>query len=71
MILLIHTLAGIVALIAGAINLLRTKGTPHHRQVGWLYAAAMYLLIGTSFLSTRSLAALARFISWLSSAEVR
>jgi hypothetical protein len=27
MILLIHTLAGIVALIAGAINLLRTKGT--------------------------------------------
>jgi uncharacterized membrane protein len=49
MILIIHTLAGIVALIAGAINLLRTKGTPRHRQMGWLYAAAMYLLIGTSF----------------------
>ncbi len=46
---LVHTLAGIVALIAGAVNLLRTKGTPRHRWIGRVYAGAMYLLIGTSF----------------------
>jgi uncharacterized membrane protein len=49
MILAMHTLAGMVALVTGAMNLLSRKGTPRHRLVGRLYAATMYLLIGTSF----------------------
>ncbi len=49
MIITIHTVAGIVALICGAWNLLSRKGTRRHRLVGWLYAVAMYVLIATSF----------------------
>jgi uncharacterized membrane protein len=45
----LHTAFGVVALIAGAWNLLRPKGTRIHRGVGWVYAIAMYLLVVTSF----------------------
>ena len=44
-----HTFLGIVALIAGAWNLLARKGTRLHRLVGWIYAGSMILLIFTSF----------------------
>jgi uncharacterized membrane protein len=45
----IHTAFGIVALVAGAWNLLRPKGTRIHRRIGWIYAIAMYMLVVTSF----------------------
>ncbi len=45
----IHTLFGVVALIAGAWNLATMKGTRRHRVVGWVYAGSMAGLILTSF----------------------
>lgn len=42
MILALHTLAGMVALVTGAVNLLSRKGTRRHRLVDRLYAATMY-----------------------------
>ncbi len=45
----IHTLFGLGALLAGAWNLLATKGTRRHRLVGWTYVGAMAGLVLTSF----------------------
>ena len=45
----LHTAVGVVALAAGAGNLLAQKGTSRHRLVGWIYAGSMAGLIGTSF----------------------
>jgi uncharacterized membrane protein len=39
-----HFLSAIVALLAGAIVLLRRKGTRFHRRAGWTYAIAMLLV---------------------------
>jgi uncharacterized membrane protein len=49
MILTIHTIFGVVALVAGAWNLVAMKGTRRHRVVGWVYAGSMTGLIVTSF----------------------
>lgn len=49
MILSVHTLFGFVALVAGAWNLIATKGTRRHRLVGWVYVGAMTGLLITSF----------------------
>ena len=49
MMLTVHTLFGVVALIAGAWNLTTTKGTRRHRLVGWTYVGSMVGLILTSF----------------------
>lgn len=49
MIVPVHTTFGVIALAAGAMNLLRRKGTHRHRQIGWIYAGAMYALLFTSF----------------------
>ena len=49
MILTIHTLLGFIALIAGAWNLITTKGTRRHRLVGWVYVGSMTGLLLTSF----------------------
>jgi uncharacterized membrane protein len=46
-----HTLLGVVALLAGAWNLLTRKGTRRHRAVGWVYTGSMAGLIATSFLT--------------------
>lgn len=45
----VHTILGVVALVSGAWNLVAVKGTGRHRIVGWVYAASMAGLIGTSF----------------------
>jgi len=45
----IHTALGVIALIAGAWNLLTQKGTPLHRQMGWVYVTTMTGLLATSF----------------------
>lgn len=49
MIVPVHTAFGVIALVAGGANLLRRKGTSRHRQIGWIYAGAMYALLLTSF----------------------
>lgn len=49
MLIALHTALGVVALLAGAWNLIRPKGTPPHRLAGWIYAGAMAGLIATSF----------------------
>jgi uncharacterized membrane protein len=49
MILTVHTAFGLIALAAGALNLVSQKGTPRHRLIGWIYAGSMAGLIGTSF----------------------
>lgn len=47
---LIHTIAALVALVAGAAVLLTRKGTRRHRQLGWAYVVGMLLLNGTALL---------------------
>lgn len=49
MILRIHVALGIIALCAGAWNLVARKGTSRHRGLGWVYVGSMAGLIGTSF----------------------
>ena len=39
-----HTVAAVVAIIAGAAVLLTRKGTRRHRQLGWAYVVSMLLL---------------------------
>lgn len=46
---IVHTIFGVLSLIAGATNLSMTKGTKLHRRIGWIYAGSMYLLLFTSF----------------------
>lgn len=46
---LVHTLAAAVAMLSGAIVLLRPKGGRIHRLIGYLYASSMILMLGTSF----------------------
>jgi uncharacterized membrane protein len=48
-IIIVHTVFGVVALLSGAWNLFRPKGTKTHRRVGWVYAISMYTLVLTSF----------------------
>ena len=48
-----HTLAAIVALLAGAAVLLVRKGTRRHRQLGWAYVVSMLVLNGTALLIYR------------------
>lgn len=49
MVVALHTAFGVVALLSGAWNLLRPKGTARHPRIGWIYTFSMYLLIFTSF----------------------
>jgi uncharacterized membrane protein len=50
---LTHTVAAVVALVAGAAVLLTRKGTRRHRQLGWAYVVSMLLLNGTALLIYR------------------
>jgi len=45
----LHTLASVIALIAGAVVLVRPKGTPVHRLRGRIYVAALVVTCITSF----------------------
>ena len=46
---IIHSVAGILSIILGAIVLLRTKGGTIHRRVGYFYVACMVVLNSTAF----------------------
>lgn len=48
-----HTVAAVVALVAGAAALLTRKGTRRHRQLGWAYVVSMLLLDATALLIYR------------------
>lgn len=50
---LTHTVAAVVALVAGAAVLLTRKGTRRHRQLGWAYVVSMLLLNATALLIYR------------------
>lgn len=48
-----HTACALVALGSGAAVLMRRKGTPGHRRMGWVYVASMLLLNGTALMIYR------------------
>jgi uncharacterized membrane protein len=50
---LFHTLTAVVALVAGAAVLLRSKGTRWHRRAGWVYVASMLLLNASALMIYR------------------
>ena len=45
----VHAAAAAVALILGVIQLAGVKGAALHRQLGWVWAAAMMIVAATSF----------------------
>lgn len=45
----IHTIAGTLALLSGALVMILKKGNSLHKRVGYLYAGSMVLLTSTSF----------------------
>ena len=47
---LIHLFASLIALIAGTLVLIQTKGTRRHKQTGYLYSFAMVIVLLTSFM---------------------
>ena len=49
----IHLIASIVALITGTMILLMKKGTRVHIRIGYGYAAAMVVVVGTAFMIYR------------------
>jgi len=46
----IHVAAGLLALSAGAIALIATKGTPLHRRAGQVFVGAMWVMCGSAAL---------------------
>lgn len=48
-----HTSFALMALVAGAAVVLRRKGTPHHRRLGWVYVGSMLGLNATALLIYR------------------
>lgn len=49
----IHFAASIIALVAGTIVIVSTKGTEFHRKTGYVYAISMTVLIVTAFMIYR------------------
>ncbi len=45
----VHVIAALLALITGTTILFTAKGTARHRQIGWLYAGSMAVLLITAF----------------------
>ena len=45
----LHAIAAIAALVLGAVQFLRPKGTGPHRLIGWFYVLAMAFVAGSSF----------------------
>ena len=50
---IVHLIASVIALLTGTLVLSITKGTAIHKKVGYLYAVAMAVLLGTSFMIYR------------------
>lgn len=48
-VILSHTVAAAVALLLGALQLLRRKGDGAHRTMGWMWVAAMTYVAASSF----------------------
>ena len=46
---LFHTLTALLAMLFGAIVLLRPKGTRRHKQLGYVYVVNMFLLNFSAF----------------------
>ena len=46
----LHATAAGAALLLGIVQLVRPKGTPGHRALGWLWVALMAFIAGGSFL---------------------
>lgn len=46
---LFHTLVAFLAMVLGAIVLLRPKGTQVHKQIGYAYVISMFLLNASAF----------------------
>lgn len=44
----IHIIAGLLALVAGAVALYAAKGSPLHRRSGWMFAVAMTTMTTTA-----------------------
>lgn len=49
LLILAHTVFGVLALAAGAVVLLRQKGDRVHRRIGWVYAVSLAVLCIESF----------------------
>jgi len=47
---LVHLLSAFLAMVAGAIVLLNTKGGQFHKRVGYVYVVCMIVLNGTAFM---------------------
>lgn len=50
---LIHTIAGIIALITGTLVLVMKKGTQTHISIGYVYVTSMVVLLVSSFMIYR------------------
>ncbi len=50
---LVHLIAAIIALIAGTLQLVMTKGTLLHKKIGLVYVAGMSVLLITAFMIYR------------------
>src|SRR3982750_2213322 len=50
---LLHLSASIVALLSGAVVLLRRKGNAAHRRIGWVYVVSMVVLNVTALMIYR------------------
>ncbi len=50
----LHVCAALLALVSGSVVMLRRKGTRTHRQLGWIYAAAMVTVASSSLFITRN-----------------
>jgi uncharacterized membrane protein len=48
---LIHTLAAMCALLTGIVIFFRTKATPFHRALGYVYSVSMTVMLVTAFLT--------------------
>lgn len=47
---LIHLIFAAIALIAGTIVLIKRKGSKFHKQIGYIYAASMVVMLITAFM---------------------
>ena len=50
---LIHSIAGVIALITGTLILILKKGTRLHIKIGYLYTACMIIMLVSSFMIYR------------------
>lgn len=57
----VHVSAGLLAVLAGGFVVLARKGTRLHRRTGWIYAAAMAVMLASSFTLTSPNGALTGF----------